>query len=172
MTTKNGRTEPRAISLAQIDASLTAIGKLARSRRAAELRQRRSRVHLPDTTIAALAAVYRHGPLRIGEVATHMDLDASRASKEIRRLVDDGYVIQQIDPSERRASSLTVTAKGKRTFERYRSAADALVEEVFGPWTDADLAEAAAVLRRLAASFVANPIVDSPTPADLLGAQS
>jgi hypothetical protein len=40
-------------SLAQIDASLTAIGKLARSRRAAELRQHRSRVHLPDTTIAA-----------------------------------------------------------------------------------------------------------------------
>ena len=83
-----------------------------------------------------------------------MDLDASRASKEIRRLVDDGYVKQQTDPHERRASSLTVTAKGKRTFERYRAAADALVEEVFGPWTDTDLAEAAAVLQRLAASFV------------------
>jgi len=111
-------------------------------------------VHLADTTISALAAVYRHGPLRIGEVAAHMDLDASRASKEIRRLVDDGYVKQQTDPHERRASSLTVTAKGKRTFERYRAAADALVEEVFGPWTDTDLAEAAAVLQRLAASFV------------------
>ena len=144
----------RATALAQIDASLTAIGKLARSRRAAELRQRRSRVHLPDTTIAALAAVYRHGPLRIGEVAAAMDLDASRASKEVRRLVEDGYVVQQIDPNERRASSLTVTAKGKRTFERYRAAADALVEEVFGSWSDTDLTEAATVLRRVAASFV------------------
>ena len=154
-TTAEPRTGSRVTSLAEIDASLTAIGKLARSRRAAELRQRRARVHLPDTTIAALAAVYRHGPLRIGEVATHMDLDASRASKEIRRLVDEGYVIQQIDPRERRASSLTVTAKGKRTFERYRAAADALVEDVFGSWTDTDLAEAAAVLQRLAGSFLA-----------------
>jgi DNA-binding MarR family transcriptional regulator len=159
-------TRSRATALAQIDASLTAIGKLARSRRAAELRQRRSRVHLPDTTIAALAAVYRHGPLRIGEVGAHMDLDASRASKEIRRLVDDGYVVQQIDPNERRASSLTVTAKGRRTFERYRAAADELVEEVFGPWSDTDLAEAAAVLQRLAASFIG-----SPTLADVVGAQ-
>jgi len=147
-------TRPRATALAQIDASLTAIGKLARSRRAAELRQRRSRVHLPDTTISALAAVYRHGPMRIGEVATYMDLDASRASKEIRRLVDEGYVIQQTDPNERRASSLTVTTKGRRTFERYRAAADALVQETFAPWTDADLAQAAAMLQRIAAAFI------------------
>jgi len=150
-------TTRRQTALSQIDSSLTAIGKLARSRRAAELRQRRARVHLPDTTISALAAVYRHGPLRIGEVAAHMDLDASRASKEIRRLVDDGYVVQQIDPQERRASSLTVTTKGKRTFERYRAAADSLIEEVFGPWNDTDLAEAAAVLQRLAASFLGSP---------------
>lgn len=156
----------RVAALSQIDASLTAIGKLARSRRAAELRQRRARVPLPDTTISALAAVYRHGPLRIGEVAAHMDLDASRASKEIRRLVDDGYVVQQIDPQERRASSLTVTAKGKRAFERYRAAADALIEEVFGPWTDADLVAAAAVLQRLAASFLG-----SPTLADIVSAE-
>ncbi|MCU1396799.1 MAG: MarR family transcriptional regulator [Ilumatobacteraceae bacterium] len=146
--------EDRKAALAQIDATLTAIGKLARSRRATELRQQRSGVHLGDATIAALAAVYRHGPMRMGEVADRIDLDASRASKEIRRLVIDGYVRQQTDPQERRASLLTVTAKGQRAFERYRAGADALVEQVFEPWDDDDLIDAARLLQRLAASFV------------------
>ena len=150
----------RARAIAQIDSGLTAIGKLARSHKTIALRQRTSGVDLPETTIAALAVIHRHGPMRTGEVGALMELDASRASKEVRRLVDEGLVKQQTDPVERRASILTSTAKGKRVFERYRRAADELVAGAFREWPTADVVAAAAAVRRMTDTFTSFVVND------------
>ncbi len=163
-----GMSGERARAIAEIDASLTAIGKLARSHRTIALRQRVSGVDLPETTVAALAVIQRHGPMRIGEVGTIMELDASRASKEVRRLVEAGLVTQKIDPAERRASILTTTAKGKRVFERYRTAADELVTGAFSDWSTADVVDAAAAIRRMSDTFMAFAVTRDRRSGDIL----
>ena len=158
----------RARAIAEIDASLTAIGKLARSHRTITLRQRASGVDLPETTVAALAIIHRHGPMRIGEVGTIMELDASRASKEVRRLVEAGLVTQKVDPTERRASILTPTAKGKRVFERYRKAADELITDAFNDWSTTDVVDAAAAIRRVSDTFTSFGVARAQESDDIL----
>ena len=63
-----GRTE----DLAAVDTALTRIGREATSRRAQRLRAERSRVDISALGVSVLAAIYRHGPLTLRNVA---DLD-------------------------------------------------------------------------------------------------
>jgi DNA-binding MarR family transcriptional regulator len=143
----------RADDLHALDLAITRIGRVANSRRSSELRAERSGVALTPTALATLAAVYRHGPARLTAIAEHVDLEPSRISREVRRLVADGYVEQRPDPDDGRAVSLRVTRKGRGAFERYRAAADALLAEAMADWSDADLHKLSRLVGRLAAGW-------------------
>src|SRR5687768_15836794 len=111
----------RTADLQAVDVALTRVGRIANSRRAAAGRSRRSGVSLPPTAVATLAAIYRHGPARLSSIADHVDLEPSRVSREVRRLVDEGLVAQRPDSDDRRATSLVATNAGRKAFERYRA---------------------------------------------------
>lgn len=143
----------RVVALQTIDAALTRIGRVANSRRAATRRAQRAGVNLSATAVAALAVTYRHGPARLSALAEHLDLEPSRASKEMRRLIDAGLVIQVPDPDDRRASLLSVTKEGSAAFRRYRKAADQLLAEALADWSDTDMSRVAIQLDRLAATL-------------------
>lgn len=143
----------RAAALQTIDLALTRIGRVANSRRNASARAGRAGVQLSTTAVAALAAVYRHGPARLSVLADHLDLEPSRASKEMRRLLDAGLITQEPDPHDRRAAVLTVTKAGSAAFRRYRKAADEMLAEALADWSDRDLDRVARQIDRLAASL-------------------
>ena len=136
--------------VAAVDRALTRIGRVANSRRAARHRSRISGVDLLPTAVATLAAVYRLGPVRLTDVATEMDLEPSRVSKEVNRLVDAELVEQAPDPSDRRASLLTITDAGADAWKRYRSAVDEQLTKLLADWNDRDLHKLATMLDRLA----------------------
>jgi DNA-binding MarR family transcriptional regulator len=140
----------RTDDLRALDLALTRIGRVANSRRAAELRARRSGVALAPTALATLAAIYRLGPARLTAIAEHVDLEPSRISREVQRLVADGLVEQRPDPHDGRATSLRATRKGRTSFERYRAAADAVLAEAMDDWSDADLRRLTRLVTRLA----------------------
>jgi DNA-binding MarR family transcriptional regulator len=136
-----------------VDGALTRIGRIANSRRASAHRSRRSGVDLPPTAVATLSAIYRLGPTRLRTIAEHLELEPSRVSREVRRLVEDGLVAQREDPDDRRATSLVATRSGRAAFERYRAAADAILADAVADWSDADIRRLAKVLDRLADSL-------------------
>jgi DNA-binding MarR family transcriptional regulator len=86
-------------------------------------------------------------------LAEHLDLEPSRVSKEMRRLVDAGLVTQASDPADRRASAFEVTKAGSAAFRRYRKAADDLLAEALAEWSDREMERVAANLDRLAATL-------------------
>ena len=143
----------RAELLAQIDAALTRIGRVASSRRSAQLRAERSGLSLRPLGVTVLASIYRRGPVNLRTVAAAVDTQPSRVSKEVNELRAQGYVKVQTDPTDARAMLLTVTATGRRAFERYRRAADELLADVLGEWGDDELADLAAHVQRLARDF-------------------
>jgi DNA-binding MarR family transcriptional regulator len=147
----------RQRDIAALDVALTRIGRAANSRRAARLRSELSGVDLLPTAVAALAAVFRLGPVRLTDVAAHLDLEASRVSKEINRLVDASLVAQAIDPSDGRAVLLSVTDKGADAFARYRKTVDRQLASLLDDWSDADVGQLAALLSRLAAAVQREP---------------
>ena len=146
------RESSRQRDIAALDVALTRIGRAANSRRAARLRSELSGVDLLPTAVGALAAVFRLGPVRLTDVATHLDLEPSRVSKEINRLVDAGLVDQRTDPADGRAVLLSVTAAGADAFRSYRATVDAQLDALLVDWTDTDVRQLAALLGRLAAT--------------------
>lgn len=148
----------RRDDLARLDAGLTRIGRAANSRRAAQYRAELSGVDLQPTAVRTLAAIFRHGPLRLTAVAHHVDLEPSRISKEVNRLVDAGLVIQAADATDGRAVLLTVTAAGQDAFVRYRATADQILADRLAGWSDAELRRLADGLERLADSLVGDAL--------------
>lgn len=143
----------RSDSLRKIDVALTDIGRLARTRNAVIRRQRMAGTAFDDASVHVLYALSEQGPLRLGQLSTIVDIEASQLSKKVRRLVDGGLVTHEVDPAERRAIILQVTAAGRRTLRRYRQAADRMLAEALAGWSDQDLKAAAAILSRLSTTF-------------------
>jgi DNA-binding MarR family transcriptional regulator len=66
-------------------------------------------------TVAELAALHlidRHGKLRIGDVASLLDITLPAASRVVAVLVDQDLVIRGEDPSDRRARVLRLSDTG------------------------------------------------------------
>lgn len=142
----------RAEDLAGVDAALTRIARVANSRRAARYRSELSGVDLLPTAVATLATIFRVGPARLTDVSAHLELEPSRVSKEVNRLVEAGLVIQEPDTSDRRAVLLTVTEKGADAWHRYRKATDEQLARTLREWSDADLHQLAELLVRLSSA--------------------
>ena len=147
----------RADDLAAVDTGLARIGRLTNSRRAARYRSELSGVDLQPTTMNALGAIYRLGPVRLTTVADHVDLEPSRVSKEVTRLVEADLVTQEPDPSDRRATLLVCTDKGVDAVRRYRATVDEILTERLATFSDKDLAAMASLLHRLADTLAAEP---------------
>jgi DNA-binding MarR family transcriptional regulator len=154
---RDPRHHSRQGDIAALDAALTRIGRAANSRRAARRRAELSGVDLLPTGVGALAAVFRLGPVRLTDVALHVDLEPSRVSKEINRLVEAGLVAPETDPSDGRAVLLSVTDQGADAFRRYRETVDRQLSALLRDWSDSDVRQLAALLGRLAAAVHREP---------------
>jgi DNA-binding MarR family transcriptional regulator len=142
----------RQDDLAGVEAALSRIGRVANSRRAARYRAELSGVDLLPTAVATLATIFRVGPARLTDVSAQLELEPSRVSKEVNRLVDAGLVTQESDASDRRAVLLTVTDKGADAWRRYRKATDKQLAKTLVEWSDDDLQQLSTFLTRLSAA--------------------
>jgi DNA-binding MarR family transcriptional regulator len=142
----------RADDLAGVDAALTRIGRVANSRRAARYRAELSGVDLLPTAVATLATIVRVGPARLTDVSAQLELEPSRVSKEVNRLVEAGLVTQEPDATDRRAVLLTVTGEGADAWRRYRKAVDKQLAKTLQGWSDDDLHQLATLLVRFSAA--------------------
>lgn len=147
----------RADDLARVDAALTRIGRLVNSRKAARYRSKRSGVDLLPTSVATLGAIIRLAPARLTAVAEATDLEPSRVSKEVSRLVDAGLVAQEPDHTDRRAALLVVTDEGHEAMRRYRATVEEILAERLAGFRDEELAALADLVGRLGEALAADP---------------
>lgn len=89
------------------------------------------------------------GPV-ISDVARTMGLEQSTASRLIATLVSDGLVTRTKNPNDRRSVLLGLSDAGHAALEESRFYRDQASTQVFRDWSATDLAEAAAVLDRIA----------------------
>ena len=77
----------------------------------------RDRICCYDVSVTqcyALEAVLRRGPLTLNELAAHLYLDKSTASRVVKALAEKGYVERRPHPEDGRAVQLVPTAAGRR----------------------------------------------------------
>src|SRR5689334_18223877 len=124
-----------------------ALARLARRLRKHEL------AGLTPTQLAALATVERSGPMRLGDLAAAEGIAPSTLTRLVTALEDSGYVRRFADPTDARASTLAITARGHDMLERLRSETTMVLTQsltLLTPSQRAALAEALPVLEQLA----------------------
>jgi DNA-binding MarR family transcriptional regulator len=77
---------------------------------------------LPAARLSALSVVVFGGPISLGDLAAAEQVRPPSMSRIIRELEDQGLVVRDADPSDRRAIRISATPAGERLLMRGRSA--------------------------------------------------
>jgi DNA-binding MarR family transcriptional regulator len=67
------------------------------------------------TQFIVLALLARHGPLRVGELATRIPCPQPTATTTVAGLQTAGLVTREVDPADGRAARVLITEVGRRT---------------------------------------------------------
>lgn len=140
----------RLDDLQRVERAIVRIGRAGQSREAARIRAERSGVNLSRPAMTIISALHAAGPVRLSSVSKITRLEAPLVSRETASLVADGYVSRAPDPTDGRATIVKLTPKGRRAFQKYRDAVDAIVVEAFEGWKASDLKVFADYLERMA----------------------
>jgi DNA-binding MarR family transcriptional regulator len=93
--------------------------RYAVTRLARQLR-RQAGTDLTPTQAAALASIERHGPVTIGDLATHEQVSAPTATNVVSKLEAAGLVRRLRDDADRRVCRVELTTDGDRELETSR----------------------------------------------------
>lgn len=131
---------------------IDAISRLSRIQR--EIGERMSReLDCPRAALGLLWLLEKRGELTIGDIATHLRVDLSVASRQTSALVDAGYAErtrQSAPGSDHRVRTVRLSDAGRTFTEQTRVRLDALLSEVFGDWSPAEIQAAATHINRVA----------------------
>jgi DNA-binding MarR family transcriptional regulator len=108
---------------------------------------------LTPTQLAALATIGKTGPMRLGDLAAAEGIAPSTLTRLVTALEDSGYVRRLADPSDARASTLSITPHGQDALQRIRAETTLMLTaslNLLTPDQRSALAAALPVLERLA----------------------
>ena len=99
--------------------------------------------------VRVLDHLHTDGPLTSAELARRLDVTPRAVTALVDGLVAQRFVRRQPHPSDRRATLVTLSARGARTYARLDSGFCQLAEELLAGTSDRQLAAGLAVIRRL-----------------------
>lgn len=99
----------------------------------------------------ALAAASH--PLSVSEVGDAIGVDQPRASRLIQQAVEHGLVQREADPDDARRTRTALTDEGRRLVRGFRGQRREQLQEALTGFTDAERAELARLLTKLAAAW-------------------
>lgn len=108
---------------------------------------------LERAAYAILGRLYDEGPSRLSALAAVFGLDLSTVSRQVQALRSAGLVTRTVDPSDRRASLLDLTAEGRDELLRVRRLRRAVVHELLAEWPEQDQSTFAELLERFNDEF-------------------
>jgi DNA-binding MarR family transcriptional regulator len=114
---------------------------------------RHALAELGSQGFTALAIVHVEGPVRVSDVAHRLAVDLSVASRQVRALIDAGYVEREPDENDARATLLSTTEDGRRVLEESHRRMVHAFGRVLEDWSEEDVASLAAALDRLRNDF-------------------
>jgi DNA-binding MarR family transcriptional regulator len=143
----------RQHDLRRIEDAIVRIQRISLGREAARRRSERAGVSVGRPAVSILGELHRNGRQRLSDLSRHTGLEAPLVSREVRALVDDGYVTRVADPGDGRAAIVEMTELGKITYVQYRKAVDDIIAETFKGWAVSELEQLASSLERVAHDF-------------------
>jgi DNA-binding MarR family transcriptional regulator len=89
-----------------------------------------------------------HGPQRLGQIAHAFNLDPSTITRQVQAVVKLGLATKVSDPSDRRATVLSLTPEGQQSVVTARTYRRKMLDLIMADWTLEEREEFARALRR------------------------
>jgi DNA-binding MarR family transcriptional regulator len=105
--------------------------------------------HVSPSQSRALGVLSRHGEMRLSALAEHLHIAPRSATEVIDDLEKRGLAVRRPDPSDRRATLVTLTPEGDATVQAINEARAAEGERLFAGLDPADRADLTRILRQL-----------------------
>jgi DNA-binding MarR family transcriptional regulator len=132
---------------------LSAAGIAARLRLAVARLHRRARQEgisqgddVTASRLAALATVFKHGPLTLGALAAEEQVQPPSMTRIVARLEEQGLLERTVDPDDRRVARVAITPAGVTLLEVTRTRRNAFLARRVARFTDDERATLAAAL--------------------------
>ncbi len=135
---------PDVQALALVDALYATV------RRAHRLRRLRVHSSCDKAGLVLLAQLVEHGPMRLSDLATAVQLDTSTVSRQVRGLCDGGFAEALDDPADRRARLLRISAAGRAELESVTRELGEVLSRATSRWAARDVDQLTTLLARLA----------------------
>ena len=117
-------------------------------------------VPLDRAAVALLRQVADSEPLRPGELAQRLGVEASHVTRTVRQLQRAGYVTRVPDPHDRRAQRIRLTDAGRDAVARIREAGARGMQLALADWQPEELGQLAALFHRMVDDFLAYAVDD------------
>ncbi|MCU1644769.1 MAG: hypothetical protein JWN03_5044 [Nocardia sp.] len=93
-------------------------------------------------------------PMRLGELAVRLDVEAPHVSRQIQRLEKAGYIERVADPVDGRAQLVRPTATGRQAVDVIREVQRDWMQEALADWSTEDLKALAVLNHRMVDDFL------------------
>ncbi|WP_327596372.1 MarR family transcriptional regulator [Streptomyces chartreusis] len=151
---------PASSEVVEIERALTRITYLSTRARQHERLMALAGVPLDRAAVALLRQVADSEPLRPGELAARLGVEASHVTRTVQQLQKTGYVTRVPDPQDRRAQRIELTEPGRRAIVRVRDAGARGMQLALADWTPEELRQLATLFHRMVDDFLAHAIDD------------
>ena len=132
-----------------LERALTRLVRRAFLPTAGEATRRAAGVNLERATYVTLVRISDLDGGRLSDIAAALGIEASTASRHVKRLVDAGYVEVTTDPDDGRARRYLPTEAGRDALARVRQARRTHLGRALGDWAEDDVADLARGLDHL-----------------------
>ncbi|MEU2779939.1 MarR family transcriptional regulator [Streptomyces sp. NPDC007162] len=146
----------------EIERALTRITYLSTRARQHERLMALAGVPLDRAAVALLRQVADSEPLRPGELAQRLGVEASHVTRTVQQLQRSGHVTRVPDPDDRRAQRIELTDAGRGAVERVRDAGARGMQLALGDWQPEELRQLAVLFHRMVDDFLSYAVEDEP----------
>src|SRR3984957_1185586 len=123
-------------------------GRLRRGHLMQQVRATSGSGHSP-LEVELLRAIVEAGEIRASDLASRLFVTKTSISRYVNGMLDEGLLIQRPDPSDGRATLISVSASGRREFEEREARRSSLLRDLCAGWTADEVRELTVLLQRL-----------------------
>ncbi|MFB7440538.1 MarR family winged helix-turn-helix transcriptional regulator [Streptomyces mirabilis] len=117
-------------------------------------------LRLDRAAVALLRQMADSDPLRPGELAARLGVEASHVTRQAQQLQKAGYVSRAPDPDDRRAQRIELTPAGRDAIDRIRATSSRGMQMALAEWTPAELRRLATLFHGMVDDFLAHATED------------
>lgn len=112
--------------------------------------------------VALLRQVAESEPLRPGELATRLGVEASHVTRTVQQLEGTGYLSRVPDPADRRAQRIELTETGRYAVASVREAGSRGMQPALADWKPEELRQLTGLFHRMVDDFLAYAVDEEP----------